>query len=88
MKKQQLLTKKTLRLWEWREYKTGSLIENGIALNETGTFIWKMCDGKKTVAAIVDVLCRHFDVERSRAEKDTTKLIQLLVDENALKFKK
>lgn len=84
----QILTKKPLRLWEWREYKTGSLIENGIALNETGTFIWRLCDGKKTVAAIANALYRQFDVQKLKAENDTIKLIQLLVDENALKLKK
>lgn len=82
----QTLTRKPLRLWEWREYKTGSLIENGIALNDTGTFIWKLCDGKTTVAKIVDNVCRQFDVRKSRAEKDTIKLIQLLFDENTLKL--
>lgn len=82
----QTLTRKPLRLWEWREYKTGSLIENGIALNDTGTFIWKLCDGKTTVAKIIDNVCRQFDVRKSRAEKDTIKLIQLLFDENTLKL--
>lgn len=84
----QMLTRKPSKLWEWREYKTGSLIENGIALNDTGTFIWKLCDGKTTVAKIVDNVCRQFDVRKSRAEKDTIKLIQLLFDENTLKLNK
>lgn len=83
-----MLTQKPLRLWEWREYKTGSLIENGIALNDTGTVIWKLCDGKTTIAKIVDDVYRQFDVRKSRAEKDAIKLIQLLIDENALKLNK
>lgn len=84
---EQMFTKKPLRLWEWREYNTGSLIENGIALNETGTFIWKQCNGKTTVAEIVDALCRQFNVRQARAQKDTIDLIKLLITENALKLK-
>ena len=84
---EQMLTKKPLRLWEWREYNTGCLIENGIALNETGTFIWKLCDGKTTVTEIIDALCRQFDIRHARAQKDVIALIKLLIAENALKLK-
>ena len=75
---------KPKRLWEWREYKRGSLIENGIALNEIGTFIWKHCDGKTTVDSIINAVCRTYDVQESRAKRDVTKLIQLLIDEHSL----
>lgn len=78
--------KKPLRIWEFREYKKGSLIENGIALNETGTFIWKLCDGKKTVVEIVDRLLQEYEVERNRAKKDVVRLIKLLLKEKALKL--
>lgn len=77
---------KPLRLWEWREYKSGSLIENGIALNDTGTFIWKLCDGKTTISKIIDALIKKYDVEKQTVEKDVFGLIQLLIEENALKI--
>lgn len=81
------LNQKPLRLWEWREYKSGSLIENGIALNDTGTFIWKLCDGKTTISKIINALIKKYDVEKQTAEKDVFGLIQLLIEENALKIK-
>ncbi len=81
------LSQKPLRLWEWREYKSGSLIENGIALNDTGTFIWKLCDGKTTIGKIINALIKKYDVDKQIAEKDVFGLIQLLIEENALKIK-
>lgn len=82
------LNQKPLRLWEWREYKSGSLIENGIALNDTGTFIWKLCDGKTTITNIITALIKKHDVEKQTVEKDILDLIQLLIEENALKLNK
>lgn len=86
--KSQALNQKPIRLWEWREYKSGSLIENGVALNETGTFIWKLCDGKTTLAKIITAIIEKYDVEKQIAEKDALILIQLLIEENALKLNK
>lgn len=82
------LNRSLLRLWEWREYKSGSLIENGIALNDTGTFIWKLCDGKTTVSKIIAAVIKKYDVEKQTAEKDVLGLIKLLIKENALKLNK
>lgn len=81
-----LLNKKPLRLWEWREYKKGSLIENGIALNETGTFIWKLCNGKTTVREIISALINKYEVDKRTAEKDVSALIKLLIEENSLEW--
>lgn len=82
------LSQKPLRLWEWREYKSGSLIENGIALNDTGTFIWKLCDGKTTIPKIIATVIKKYNVEQQTVEKDVLNLIQLLIEENALKLNK
>jgi len=75
---------KLKRKWEWREYKSGSLIENGIALNETGTFIWKKCDGKTTIKDIAKAVEEKFDISENQAEKDVNEFIALLISENAL----
>jgi len=82
--KSQFLNKKPLRLWEWLEYKKGSLIENGIALNETGTFIWKLCDGKTTVNEIISALTDKYKINKRTAERDVLVLIKLLIRENSL----
>ena len=81
-----ILRKKPKRKWEWREYQQGCLIENGIALNKTGTFVWKLCDGKKTVAEVVNRLVKEYDVEEKRAREDVAKLINLLKKEKALEL--
>lgn len=82
-----MLNLKPQRLWEWREYKSGSLVENGIALNDTGTFIWKLCDGKTTISKIITALVKKYEVDKKAAKKDVLRLIQLLIEENALKIK-
>lgn len=78
--------KKPIRLWEWREYEKGSLIENGVALNETGTFIWKLCDGKTSIAKIIAAVTEKYDVKKQTAERNILDLLQLLVEENTLKL--
>jgi len=79
--------KKPEKLWEWREYKKGCLIENGIALNETATFIWKCCDGIKTINDIVSEVAKHYKIKREKAKKDVLKLIKILLKEKALRLK-
>lgn len=85
--KVKIFNQKPLRLWEWREYKRGCLIENGIALNDTATFIWKLCDGKTTIRKIITAVIKKYNIEEQTAENDVLKLIQLLIEENALKIK-
>lgn len=73
-------------LLDWREYKKGSLLENGIAMNETATFIWKLCDGKTTIDKIISEVTKRYDVDRQAAEKDVLKLIKVLLEEKALRI--
>ncbi len=80
------LNRKPLRLWEWREYEKGSLIENGVALNETGTFVWKLCDGKISITRIISAVMEKYDVKKQDAEEDILDLFRLLIEENALKL--
>jgi len=82
-----VLNKKAVQLWEWREYEKGSLIENGIALNETATFIWKLCDGKRTINEIISIMVDKYDVERKVAEKDIVDCIKILVKNGAIRLK-
>ena len=81
-----ILNKKPKRLWEWREYKSGSLIENGVALNETATFIWKLCDGKRTVDQIISEVLKNYDVSEERTKQDILNYIKLLIKEKTLKI--
>jgi hypothetical protein len=45
------------------------------SLNEVGTFIWERSDGTRTVAQIVDEVCRSFEVEPEQAARDAAAFI-------------
>ena len=81
-----LINKKPQRLWEWREYKSGSLIENGIALNETATFVWKLCDGKGTINQIILELLKKYSVSKQKAKKDVLNCIKTLAKEKTIQL--
>ena len=44
-------------------------------LNETGTFIWELIDGKKSVEEIIEAVIDKYDVDREKATKDVFSLI-------------
>lgn len=83
----QILNSKPTRQCEWREYKKGSLLENGLALNEMATFIWKLCEGKKTVKEMVELICDQYDVSHQIAETETIDCVRELLNEGAIKLK-
>ena len=39
-------------------------------LNLLGADIWKLCDGRRKLAGIVDELLKEYDVEREELERD------------------
>ena len=84
MKESQILNLKPSKKWEFREYKKGGLIENGIALNETGLFIYKLCDGKREVKEIIDAVFEKYEVDNKTATDDTIKCLKVLLDEEAI----
>lgn len=47
-------------------------------LNPTGSRIWDLADGSRTIAQIVDVLTAEYDVDPGRAERTTVELLQEL----------
>ena len=60
-------------------------------LNQTMAFLWKNCDGTKSLADVVEGLCREFsEVEPATAEADLRKALEellslgLVVDVRAL----
>lgn len=40
------------------------------SLNEVGSLIWQMADGRTPLSAIVSRICEEFDVERGDAYRD------------------
>jgi len=39
-----------------------------IVLDEVGSYVWRLCDGKNDVAKIVDSLCKRYNLTRKEAE--------------------
>lgn len=48
-------------------------------LNETGTLIWNLCDGKHTLGDMLAALCQEFDVSREAAQASVSRLMEDLV---------
>ncbi len=53
----------------------GDAEDDLFSLNETGRAIWKLLDGKKTLAQIVDLLAEAYDASPARIEKDILGLV-------------
>lgn len=86
MKKNQKLTieAKPKQLQEWREYEKGSLLENGLALNSTATFIWKAIDGKTELRDIAKSLSKTFGIDYKKAEEDLLACVTILYEEGGV----
>lgn len=58
-------------------------LDNGIyySLNEVGTAIWELADGKSTIKEIADAVCKEYDVDYEEAEKDVLEVVNDLVRE-------
>lgn len=82
-----ILNVKPIKIWEVREYEKGSLLENGIALNETATFIYKLCNGEKTVTEIIETLLEKYKVNKKKAQSDVINCIKELLGSNSIKLK-
>jgi len=81
-----LLKQKPLMLWEYRIYSKGSLLENGVVLNDTAVFVYQECNGNNTVSDILSKLCKNYNVKENRAKRDLLTLIRNLIKEEAIKI--
>lgn len=81
-----LLKKKPIMLWEYRIYSKGSLLENGVVLNDTAIFVYQECNGNHTVSNILSKLCKNYNVKENRARRDLLTLIRSLINEGAIKI--
>jgi len=81
-----LLKKKPIILWEYRIYSKGSLLENGIVLNDTATFVYQECNGNNTISNILLKLCKNYNVKENRARRDLLTLIRSLINEEVIKI--
>ena len=57
-------------------------LTTSLYLNETGALIWELCDGKRTVTDVIDILLTLYPESRSQIHDDVTGIISRLVDNN------
>lgn len=65
--------------WMRRLYK-GALSTVRVQLEEHGTAVWQLIDGKRTVGEIIALLAPHFDGEENYATRVTLYLMRMHKD--------
>jgi coenzyme PQQ biosynthesis protein PqqD len=51
---------------------------NYYSLNEVGCRIWELCDGKHSIAELIDILATEYDAPAETVAKDVLELLQTL----------
>ncbi|MFP4058416.1 MAG: PqqD family protein [Candidatus Brocadiia bacterium] len=49
-----------------------------ITLDEVGSFVWDLCDGKHTVRQIIQALCQRYKLHRKEAEVSVVSYLRTL----------
>jgi hypothetical protein len=62
----------------------GDMEDDLFSMNETGTKIWNMLDGKKTVQEVVEALVRQYRAEPAEIEKDVAGIVSELLKRRML----
>ena len=55
-------------------------LTTSLYFNETGALIWQLCDGQRTVAEIVALLCQTYPESAAQIETEVTALLQTLIE--------
>lgn len=63
-------------------YRLGA--HKAIHLNETASLIWQLCDGTRSVQAIIEDLREAFPDSEAQVVADTQETLSLLITEGAL----
>jgi hypothetical protein len=59
-------------------------VESIFVLNETGSAIWELLDGTRTVEQVLEAITEEFDVERQTAQLDAVELMRELLEIGAV----
>lgn len=62
----------------------GDMEDDLFSMNESGTEIWNMLDGKKTLQEIVEALARQYQAEPGRIEQDVAGIVEELLKRRML----
>ncbi len=54
------------------------LVDKRVELDEPGTFVWDLCDGKSDIASIVARLAKRYKLERKEAEVSVLRYLEQL----------
>lgn len=54
-------------------------------LNEIGTAIWELVDGKKDVRKIIEKICNEYEVSVDEAERDTVEFLEQLKEAGVIR---
>jgi len=74
---------------EFRIYGKGILFNNGFALNETASFIFKMCNGENSLIEIINALSNDYNVPNAELLLDVRSCIEeMLKNELIVKVQK
>lgn len=55
-------------------------LATSLYLNETGALIWELCDGKRSVAEVIEVLTELYPEHRDQIANDVMLLIRRLLE--------
>jgi len=62
----------------------GDMEDDLFSMNETGTEIWKMLDGTKTVGEVISVLTVQYEADQGKIERDVTGIVTELLKRRML----
>jgi hypothetical protein len=57
-----------------------------VELDEVGSFVWTLCDGKNTVESIVKQTSQQYKLNRREVEISVTTYLQMLAERNFIGF--
>lgn len=56
-------------------------------LNEVGTRIWNLCNGRRTIGEIADIIVNEYDVDRKTALNDLKEFVRRMHKEKMVQLK-
>jgi len=65
---------------EYRIYGKGILFNNGFALNETATLVFRQCNGKNNFSEITNMLLSEYNVSTEEALADVNTCIEEMLE--------
>ncbi|WP_339136667.1 MAG: PqqD family protein [Candidatus Electrothrix sp. GW3-4] len=62
-------------------------LTTSIYLNETGALIWELCDGKRSIREIIDILMAAYPESRESIQAGVVEIITSLVDKDIARLR-